>query len=488
MKATIDTSYPGLSSITANVTSSAVAPLPLRRLIVGVCSLFLFMSILLHSIVQELDEERKQSAQQAMFGLPPHRSSSKSRGLRKKQLQEQQSDRHLQLNEPNEALHAKKYDHRRSESVRQQFEKDHPPDDLPRIRAHVAKLHTPHKFAPHVIANYDVRNCPDQPPDNYPVAWNTLEVLRNWNPDDVEEVDWPREIYQGLCVFDWERDLSKAEAYRNAELPFVVQNHPDLLRASERWSTPNYLHELVGAEPQRNEHSLNNHLMFWRVHHLSVIPKGWEKPTDEIELKFSDWYAKATSLQSQPNQTAKEHWYFRLNGYYSNGHAPEAHEYLYDELPIFVPKPDNFFMVEPREERGINCRFGMKGIIAENHFDMARNFIVVLGGQRRYILAHPKECENMELYEVSHPSGRHSSVDWSTRLTDNAALEEFRLKHAKFSKAQVNEVVLQAGDALYLPTSWFHYIVNLNVNYQCNARSGTSYEYMRSIKTCGQMT
>jgi hypothetical protein len=387
---------------------------------------------------------------------------------------------------------SKNFNRRSWESLRQQFEKDHPPNDIKRIRAEVDKLLTSHEFVPHPNPSYDVYNCPDTPPVNYPYAWNSLEVLQNWNPDDVEESDWPHTLYQGLCVFDWDRDFTKAETYRKAEVPFVVQHHPDLLRASERWNTPGYLQELIGSEPQRNEHSLNNHLMFWRVHRMSVIPKGWEKPTDEVELNFTDWYTKATALQSQrSNQTLQEHWYFRLNGYYNNGNVPEAHEYLYDELPMFVPddktRDRQFFMVDPKEERGINCRFGMKGIIAENHFDVARNFIVVMGGQRRYILAHPQECENMELYHFSHPSGRHSQVDWSTRLTNPAEVEKFRLEHAKFSKTNVNEVVLQAGDALYLPTSWFHYIVSLNINYQCNARSGTTYENMPSIRKCGQM-
>jgi len=54
-----------------------------------------------------------------------------------------------------------------------------------------------------------------------------------------------------------------------------------------------------------------------------------------------------------------------------------------------------------------------------------------------------------------------------------------------FRDAMVNEVVLEAGDALYLPTYWFHFIVSLNLNYQCNARSGISYEYQTHIRDCG---
>ncbi len=34
------------------------------------------------------------------------------------------------------------------------------------------------------------------------------------------------------------------------------------------------------------------------------------------------------------------------------------------------------------------------------------------------------------------------------------------------------EVVIEAGDALYVPALWFHYITSLTTNIQCNTRSG----------------
>lgn len=32
----------------------------------------------------------------------------------------------------------------------------------------------------------------------------------------------------------------------------------------------------------------------------------------------------------------------------------------------------------------------------------------------------------------------------------------------------VSEVLLKAGEVLYVPTQWFHYISNIGVNAQCN--------------------
>jgi ribosomal protein L16 Arg81 hydroxylase len=154
--------------------------------------------------------------------------------------------------------------------------------------------------------------------------------------------------------------------------------------------------------------------------------------------------------------------------------------YLYEELPFFDPTlGESLTMVTPTSHRGINCRFGMKGVIAESHFDSHNNFVAILGGQRRYILAHPDQCEGMELYPVEHPSGRHSRIDWSK------AYYLWRDSERPFRHAQVNEVVLQAGDLMYLPTFWFHFIVTLNINYQCNSRSGESYKYASLIDKCG---
>ena len=59
---------------------------------------------------------------------------------------------------------------------------------------------------------------------------------------------------------------------------------------------------------------------------------------------------------------------------------------------------------------------------------------------------------------------RHSAVDWSDPDYD---------KFPNFGKARVNEIVLQAGDVLYLPKNWFHYIISIDRNYQCNIRSGS---------------
>jgi hypothetical protein len=212
-------------------------------------------------------------------------------------------------------------------------------------------------------------------------------------------------------------------------------------------------------------------MMYWKLRGEQKAPHGWKAPTENVDITFDEWYRHAVELESAPDTTNAEHWYFRLNGEYEGRNG-----FLYDELPFFTPNESSFFMVDPSDQRGINCRFGSKGIIAELHYDFSRNFILLMKGQKRYIIAHPNQCRNMELHPAGHPSARHSRINWS---------DPKDWQTGRFGEAMVSEIVLQAGDALYLPTSWFHFIVSLNLNYQCNARSGVTYETQEAIHQCG---
>lgn len=184
-------------------------------------------------------------------------------------------------------------------------------------------------------------------------------------------------------------------------------------------------------------------------------------------MEFSTWIQTAVSSQNL-SMEEREHQYFRVSS--DTGNA-----WLFDELPFFQPKR-SLFIVEPKAQRGIHCRFGMKSIISEAHFDGSRNMVALLGGMRRWILTHPKYCQYMYMLPFKHPSGRHSEIDWS-----NFSVHDF----PDFSNVRGSEVILQPGDVLYVPTYWIHYITSLNVNYQCNTRSGTSRENEKAIETCG---
>jgi len=377
---------------------------------------------------------------------------------------------------------------------------------------------------------YDIYNCPSTPPKDYPKSWKSTDVLSNWNPNDVVTTT-PRNIYQGLCVFDYQTQHTAALNYRNSEKPFIIRNDPKVTAVARRWGDdPEYLHRVFGdAKEFRTERSPTNQFMYYRIRGKKHQPKDYiPPPNDEIEMTFGEWLEHAiekdgvalgdtdmiakskalkarrmslmqqnekrtdeehggddpleddeTKVKDEDSEEAKEekYYYFRMNADLRS--KKKEAKFIYDELPFFDPrkKDSQFYIVNPLEQRGINCRFGMRGITAANHFDMSRNTIAIFGGERRYVLAAPSQCVKMALYPRNHPSLRHSSFDWSNP-------DEWE-EHPEFKDALINEVVLHEGDVLYLPTNWFHYIVNLSLNYQCNARSGTTFESTEVIEDCG---
>jgi hypothetical protein len=426
----------------------------------GFLSLFVITSIILNNIISDEDY-----ADDGIAGL----------GV------DGEADNHNRKKQPKTTLPKKRMDGSANlddtyQSVRNAHDERYPPNDVKRLKSFAQSLRTDdYKVAEAALSSmtYDINNCPLVPPDGYPQSWLTLDVLENWNPNDTADPH-SHTVYQGICRFDAERDYDKALAYREAELPFVIRDDPVVLPTVERWNQPEYLPNILGHHRNyRTDMSSTNQLMFYRTGKNGgghKIPDGWEEPTKEVPMTYSDWLEKANNPDPNELEPDKPHWYFRLNA-----KSKVQDKYLFEELPFFKPET-NFYMVDTSDARGINCRFGMRGNTAENHFDASRNFIALFGGERRYLLSHPRECKNLALYKMGHPSARHSEVDWS-----NPDLDRF----PQFRQAKSHEVVLQAGDVLYLPTNYFHHIISLTTNFQCNARSGVTNHYMNQIRDCG---
>ena len=50
-------------------------------------------------------------------------------------------------------------------------------------------------------------------------------------------------------------------------------------------------------------------------------------------------------------------------------------QFISKDLPIFSTVENNFFVTRVDANKGIQCRFGMKGVIAEAHYDGGRNMV-----------------------------------------------------------------------------------------------------------------
>jgi hypothetical protein len=388
--------------------------------------------------------------------------------------------------------------------LRRDWDEKHPPD-TPERSLHVmqqARDSVYDALQPPPSLPYHIFNCPKKPQPGYPHEYPTVRLLKQWPPSQSMPKDLAT-AHLAICVFDYGTEYTKALEYRKAEVPFVVRNDPRVAEAVERWTNDDYRSQLVGDDRVRHRAERSNSLQFlyWRPDsHSNKQPQetpNWTQPTTPMRMTYREWHQQAmkkeTQLQHQSsirhyNTAVAPYYYYRLIGCGETGPTGdcdkiETSEYLFDELTFFQPRPQQLYLTELHQQRGIHCRFGMQGVVAENHFDSSRNAIVVLGGQRRYILSHPRQCPNLALYPLEHPSARHSQLNWTDVAHDNH--NAWRDTFPEFEQSMSNEVILQAGDVLYLPTNWFHSIISLRTNFQCNTRSGRTSHYDKVINECG---
>ena len=195
-----------------------------------------------------------------------------------------------------------------------------------------------------------------------------LDIVNNWNTDSTEI---PPFHYDSICHFDYQNatQLGYAMTYRSKEVPFIMFNIPEVDETVKRWNNIDYLSKLLGKKSYRTETSKDNHFMYWRGGSRSMFGSGnWKPPTDVTYRNFEDWLELAVKGQNK-TLDHRVHEYFRVS-------SDAGNHFLFNELPYFKPKK-SIFIVEPSEQRGIHCRFGMRSVIAEAHFDGSRNAVVM---------------------------------------------------------------------------------------------------------------
>jgi hypothetical protein len=99
----------------------------------------------------------------------------------------------------------------------------------------------------HSSKPFERLSCAASPDKNhaYPKKYNLMSLLTNWNTDNT---DIPSIHYDSLCHFDYSNpeQLKQAYAYRDAEVPFVVYNVPEVDAVVKKWSNLDYLQQRLG--------------------------------------------------------------------------------------------------------------------------------------------------------------------------------------------------------------------------------------------------
>eukprot|EP00937_MAST-01D_sp_MAST-1D-sp2_P003247 g3247.t1 len=364
----------------------------------------------------------------------------------------------------------------------------------------------------------------------YPVLENAVRVVGRWRTDRTawrggfKRAPPARAARAGLCLFDFRAPAQRraAAALMRAELPFAVSHMPSLERARRRWTWA-YLRGALGARPRLVELARGNRFLYWD--HKAKMRPGYVAPSAKMYLPFGSWLQRATQKASTASWLARkadaedqrvglgEALYRKSTfAYLMLDDSDRADAWLRQDLPMFDPGRAPAGEAEAgagagavavaeaalalgsaaeargAAARGVHCRFAMPATLAQAHFDAGRNFVALVKGHRRYILAPPSECARMYLRNgTGDPSARHSRVDLDAWAQGGERAHEAAGRFPLFATARVVEAALAAGQALFIPSFWIHTISSVDTSVQCNARSGDprASRARREIAKCG---
>ncbi len=324
--------------------------------------------------------------------------------------------------------------------------------------------------------NNNIINDNNRNTNYYPQYKSLLDIITQWNPD---EADPPIEqkFQETLQHFNYSNinERMMAKYYRDNEIPFKLYNIPDIESVILKWSNEDYLKKELNRISPHVEESKSNHFMYWSLRGTSKM-KDYIPPTKLVTLNFNEWLQKAHDADIKKIKSTDKHYYFMTGSLKGDAH----HSFIARDFNnIFTDlKEPNFFITNLKGNKGIQCRFAMRGIIAEAHYDTGRNMVAMIKGSKRYILTPPSTCKQLGIIaDTKHPSYRHSVLDWS---------DITQAKSHNFNNIPAIDTIVNEGEVLYIPSYWFHYIISLEYSIQCNSRSGSppNNEGHDDIKKC----
>ncbi|KAL7531345.1 hypothetical protein ACHAWF_003728 [Thalassiosira exigua] len=331
-----------------------------------------------------------------------------------------------------------------------------------------------------------------EPPNDgtYPPLERMSSIFETWGQDDLDSP--PDTLVEVLQHFDY-MDPKQREAavkYRDLELPFKVYNVPELDIANEKWTDEYVASHFNGDNdddaPQSEgacQQSVDNFFAFHR-------PPGWSvhllgaPPSVDLNWKYDKWAAHAEYADEVSLPFSSKHYYWQA-GVQREERLQDRRKWTFisRDLPSFSSRKPTFFGFNPPAQKGIQCRFGERGVTAATHYDGGRNMVAMIKGAKRYVLSPPLACPKLGVVTARrHPSYRHSMLNFGrvTLLDDDDASEIMSDREKNWlriaAEAPTLSTVLKAGEVLYIPSHWFHYIVSLQKSAQCNTRSGIHEE------------
>lgn len=359
--------------------------------------------------------------------------------------------------------------------------------------------------------NYTYPSILSEPPagGGYPNLEPLGTLMTRWPQDDIDHP--PQPFVERLQHFDFNDPdhVAMALKFRDEELPFKVYNVPEVVAAGKKW-TDEYVashfdgggkrslwNDILGrGHEKRNKDNIpmsKGHCQEANGNFFSFFqPMNWEPrtmgppPTLDNDWTYARWAKHARYADKVSLDPTEEHYYWQAGIPREERLQPEdTWTFVSRDLPSFSSPEPTFFGFVPEMQKGIQCRFGERGVTAATHYDAGRNMVAMMVGAKRYVLSPPNACRNLGIVtRRQHPVFRHSLLNFGyLNLLDSEDPEVKTMPDEERAWLEVArdsmavETVLKAGEVLYIPSHWFHYITSLQKSAQCNTRSGRDKRY-----------
>ena len=314
---------------------------------------------------------------------------------------------------------------------------------------------------------YEYPKLMDEPPakGGYPQLETLGDMFQRWPQNNLDEPPTP--FVERLLHFNYSNPEERAAAlkFRQAELPFKLYDVPEVTAAGIQW-TDDYVsqhfdtpHSFLSGGPPRSQgkcqESANHFFAFFTPPLWKVSTMG-APPTRNNDWSFKQWARHARYADAVGLAEDRPHFYWQAGVPKEERYQSEKQwTFVSKDLPSFSSPTPTFFCFNPDEQKGIQCRFGERGVTAATHHDAGRNMVAMVTGAKRYILSPPRECSKLGVVtERENSIFRHSLLDFGNMVyletgegTNMSADERAWLERAKGSMAV--DTVLKAGEVMY---------------------------------------
>lgn len=106
---------------------------------------------------------------------------------------------------------------------------------------------------------------------------------------------------------------------------------------------------------------------------------------------------------------------------------------------------------------GAEAAIGARSIL---HFDQYDNLFVQISGRKRFRIFDPSQSASLYPFPVHHPLDTRSQIDLES--------SSWPANFSKAGHASGVEVILEAGECLFLPAYWWHEVTTLDSNGDCD--------------------